>query len=379
MNQYHAVAVGALIVGATVTVAFILSVVLAYATRAARILAVAQFVFSASMVVYVSWTNEECSSRFAGAAAIGGAAIAVTLLWSGIRLFHDRSPRLEMGAGAALLVALAVPLEGSVGGAFVVTAGALVTIAASIAMIYELQVGSWVQHPVTRIFQGYLASCIPSAIWWTIVAWQGTARIESALVGFTVVQTVAAFVLLQLLREHGRVGGFTVSESENPLADLDVLSPQSFRFAAQGRLNRVTLVGGHACFLLISIEDLRALNSAFGRSLGDDAVRKLAETVRAHVPPWAPIGHLGAGNFAVLAPATSPQSAHAIVSDIEDSLLTSRTATVMGVRIGAVYGVAATFSATPEYGTLLEQAITSMAATAAELKTTLLEQRLGKS
>lgn len=379
MNQYHAVAVGALVVGATVTMVFILSAILTHATRAARILAVAQFVFSASMVVYVSWNSDTSPGRFAEAAAIGGAAIAVTLLWSGIRLFHDRSPRLEMDAGAALLIVAAAVLEGYVDGALVVTAGALVTMAATIAMIYELQIGSWAQHPVTRIFQGYLTSCIPLALWWTIVAWQGTARIEPALVGFTVVQTVAAIVLVQLLRERGKAGGFTTSESENPLADLDVLSPQSFRFAAQGRLNRVTLVGGHACFLLISIEDLRALNSAFGRSLGDDAVRKLAETVRAHVPPWAPIGHLGAGNFAVLAPATSPQSARAIVSDIEDSLLTSRTATVMGVRIGAVYGVADTFSATPEYGALLERAITSMAATAAELKTTLLEQRLGKS
>lgn len=379
MTEYHSVAIGALIVGATVTLVFILSTILNHSTRAARTLAVAQFMFSASLMVYVSWTTGGSPSRFATAAALGGAVTAVTLLWSGIRLFHDRAPHLEVSAGAALLVTGAAFLEGPLDGPLVITVSALLTSGAALAMIYELQTGSWAQHPVTRILQGYLATCVPSAAWWTIAAWQGTARTDSALVGFTVVQTVSAIVLVQLLREHGRVAGFTTSESENPLADLDVLSPQSFRFAAQGRLNRVTLIGGHACFLLISVEDLRALNSAFGRSLGDDAVRKLAETVRAHVPPWAPIGHLGAGNFAVLAPATSPQSAHSIVSDIEDSLLTSRTATVMGVRIGAVYGVADTFSVAPEYGALLERAITSMASTAAELKTTLLEQRLGKS
>ncbi|WP_293781670.1 diguanylate cyclase domain-containing protein [uncultured Aeromicrobium sp.] len=378
----HDVVLGALVGSATTTVVFVVTSVVQAGGRSSRILATSQFVFTATLLLYSSWTQSRTTGlTLVQIVATAGLLIAIAIAWSGIRALHDKSPRLLLALAVPITATTACAVAERHGAPVGVTTlvGGLVVAGFATASLYELQTGSWAQYPHARVLQVFLGVLSVAATALAVFGWREDQALVWGAVGLVPTQIAIATCSAVLQRERGRSWGHRANEVSNPLADLDVLTPASFRFAAQGRLRRLSLVGGHGCMILVSVEDLGALNSAFGRDVGDEAVRKLAETVRAHVPPWAPIGHLGAGNFAVVAPAATPRTAHEVVTAIEEALLTSRTTTVAGVRIGAIYGIADTFTTAPDYAALLEQAISSMAASAKKLTSPHLEQRLGKS
>lgn len=366
----HDFVAGALVGSTASSVVFVVTAVLQRSGRSSRILTSSQFIVTATLLLYASWTQlDRDGARLIELVAMTGLLAAVATAWSGIRSFHGKPPRLLAILLAAGLVMAAAGADTTmdVGIAPATLIAGLLAAGFAAHSLYEFQLGSWSQHPYGRVLQVFLGLLVLAGLALALTSWQNDHPVMWSVLGVTALQICMAMCFVVLLREKVRSWGHTAAEASNPLADLDVLAPASFRFAAQGRLGRLGLVGGHACMILVSVEDLAALNSAFGRAAGDQAVRKLGETIRTQLPPWAPIGHLGAGNFATLAPAASPQTAHEIVTNIEEALLTSRNTTVAGIRIGAVYGIADTFSSSGDYAALLERAIASMTDSISEL------------
>ena len=115
-------------------------------------------------------------------------------------------------------------------------------------------------------------------------------------------------------------------------------------------------MGGNAAMVVTGVEDLDVVNDAFGRSVGDDVLVALASVIRSHVPPWAVVGHLGAGTFAVLTPADAPGHGAEIAEAVERGLLALRRDDDRAVPIAATSGHADTFGTPLDVRALLDAA-----------------------
>lgn len=250
-----------------------------------------------------------------------GAACAVMtfgLMWSGVRWFRGATP-----LPAAPLLAAAVVLVAwfalTAAGTAVVPSGYLVASGFAVATIVELHRGPMRLNVNVSLLQVVLGLFAAAATINSLVR-RGEADSTVLPATFLVVATTVGLQLLVSMRAE-RDGAWW-SEDHDTGRAFGVHSRGQFLEAASDRLGRLELRGGHAAVLLAEVTDLAELNEAFGRRGGDLALSTLADTLRRHVPAWSVLGYLGAGRFAVLAPADSPERAGEMAAAVEHALYT---------------------------------------------------------
>lgn len=288
--------------------------------------------------------------------AVGAACVvaAAGLWWSGIRAFRGAAPRPAFPIACALGTAGVWLLLDGAGAATRPTGLVLAGFFAGGAVL-ELGDGPMRRNLNVVILRVTLGVGALGAVVGGALSYREPAAVELTTAVLLVVATVTLQFLVAMRAERQ---GAWWSDDRAESRVFGVYSRDQFVDAAEDRLRRVVLVGGEAGLVLAEIEDMTSLNEAFGRQGGDAALTSLAQAIRAHVPAWSVIGHLGGGRFAVLGPVDSPDGAAELAAAIERGLYARDTGAndADDVPVPAVFGIADTYGTRPDLHLLLAAA-----------------------
>lgn len=120
------------------------------------------------------------------------------------------------------------------------------------------------------------------------------------------------------------------------VAETDVVTGARGRAAGLRELDReierCLRTGGVMVVAYVEVTGLKSVNDSAGHSAGDELLRRVATTIRAHVRPYDLVIRLGGGEFVCAMPGMSPADARERFREITLELATGRRAA--GIRTG---------------------------------------------
>jgi diguanylate cyclase (GGDEF)-like protein len=277
---------------------------------------------------------------------------AIGALWCGARLHNGRTHRLWVVAVIAAAVAAATllqtPGEGTWAGAPVLWFGLVIL---SVLGGVELQRGRLRRNVNGRSLGIVLwlvaAFMLARTGTFLVTGPDGTAfgRYFNTGVAAIVIMAliISAAITVSVLRAE-RGGDSAVGDlSVGILSRAGVLSAESFVQTAEDHLERAQAAAVGMALIGADVDRLPEVNTAFGRTAGDDAISAFAQTLRGTVPVMAAIGHPSAGRFLILVPVTSATEALAVAERIQTALVDNPLPHRQKIRLTASFGVADSF------------------------------------
>jgi diguanylate cyclase (GGDEF)-like protein len=277
---------------------------------------------------------------------------AVGAIWAGMRRFNRRPARFWAVAIAAVVVAVAMLLDGplrsewagAVGyfGVIVVLTG-LASVEAFTGRLARNLSGRVLAVVLGLVAVYHLGRLITFAVY-------GPDRPEFQVAFGTAADTVmvtclvvTATISLSTLRAEGRSTNAVGDRMHGIHSEAGVLSSDAFSQAAADHMDRARAAGFGLAMIAADIDNLPEINTAFGRSAGDAAISAFAATIRTEAPVMALIGHRAAGRFLVLAVVASATEALAMTERIQTALVDNPLREARGIRMTASFGVADTW------------------------------------
>ncbi|MBF4634908.1 GGDEF domain-containing protein [Agreia pratensis] len=277
---------------------------------------------------------------------------AVGGLWCGTRLHNGRRPLLGIVVAVAAVVALATivqtPGDGTWAGAPVLWLGLA---ALSFLGGLEFQRG--------RLHRNVNGRSLGIVLF--LFAFFSAARVIAFFVGgpdgaafalyfnpgvaamFTMAVIISAAITVSVLRAE-RGGDSAVGDHRvGILSRAGVLSADSFEQTARDHLERAEARGAGMALIGADIDRLPDVNTAFGRSAGDEAISTFAQTLRDTVPVMAAVGHPSAGRFFVLVLVANATEALVFAEQIQIALVDTPLPATQKIRLTASLGIADTF------------------------------------
>lgn len=331
-------------------VMFILDTFLRRTDAAGRVWAVsfmagilASFAYATWVVVPGAWW----------AVAVGNAAIVLSpaLLWSGARAYNGRPHLVWIGvvgsAAAAAAVLGAGPRGGDWAGAAVMftliaTFGVLGAIESLRAPMRE----NWTARGLTVIFVVVaLFYAARTAVFLVrgpedpfFATFLGTEASAFVIVSLVIV-TLASLLILQGERVPRMSGRGDIARSYNSDA---VLNEELFREIVDDWLERANFHDEQLVFMRVELDELDALNTAFGRSVGTQLQTVFTGAVRRFSSPHSDIGIAGPGALVVVGPYVRVEHAALNAEAIQVGLRENRVEAAQGIRLSASIGLAGT-------------------------------------
>ncbi|KQM82742.1 GGDEF domain-containing protein [Agromyces sp. Leaf222] len=331
-------------------VMFILDTVLRTADAAGRVWAVA---FMSGILASFSYATWIVNPEAWWAVAIGNAAVVLSpaLLWCGARAYNGRRPLAWIALLAAGAAAVAVLAAGADGGDW---AGALLMFAL-IALFAALGVWETVRAPmrVHWAARGLTVIFVIVAVYYATRAvafiaigpedpwFRAALGTESA--GFVLIALMVVAVVSLVVLQGERVPRASSRRSMAlPYSADAVLNDDSFREIVGDWLERANYHDEQLVFMRIEVDELDALNTAFGRSVGNQLLAEFTEIVRRHGSPHSDIGHDGPGSLVLVAPYARLDLAADDAEAVQRGLREHRIDAAQGLRLSASIGLAGT-------------------------------------
>ncbi len=341
---------------------FILNTTLRRNDRVGRIWSVA---FVAGILETLAYTIENLQPSAWWAIAVGNGAFvaAVGLLWSGYRAANARRSLYGIPLAGAAVVVLAVLVRGPQGGlwagSFEMFAGA--AILAGLGFVETLR--GWLARSLNARIVG-VASLIVAfyyalrAVVFLVLgpespvfeAGFGTSTATLINLGLVVIGTTT-ISLLQA--ERFRRPGLEVpsdSEAEGLLGDAQ------FRMLAETWLRRAMRDRTTLALVLVELANIDEINLAFGRGMGDNAIRLMGRLAVGDAPTASIVGRLSRRRFAVLFPMGDEDDARIVADRINSDALTSPIDDADRFRPATFIGITSTRAAGSRYEDLIETA-----------------------
>lgn len=310
---------------AAITVHLLLTTLLQHDTRAGRIICVA-FVTVTGTGLLTAWLPGDGTEPELGAVAAGGITLAFGLLRSGLRLQQlGRSPQLRLAFGAAALTVASVVLMPLVADQPVpLGLSVLFSAGFAAATVQDSLRGPTAERPSTRVLQAVMTLVVATIV--LVVAlmlvdavdWTGSTDVVIAI-GTTVTFVLAALCVTSLRAESARQSWWS-DDDRGVIAGFDIPGAAAFRRDAADRIDRSAAAGTTVGLVWIEIEQLADLAEAYGPGVHDRAIVHVGRVLRTHVPPFALLGHLGDGRFAVLTTARARRPIERVASAVRTGL-----------------------------------------------------------
>ncbi|WP_166404692.1 GGDEF domain-containing protein [Labedella endophytica] len=304
---------------------------------------------------------------------VGNAAIvgAIAHVWAGCRAYNGRRPLILVVLAGIVAAAVAVLLRGPDGGEWAGGAEmlALVALFALLAGIEGLS-GAMSTRVNARslavvmlvVAAFYVARCVGLILFGpysdTFRTYFGTSLATFITILFTVSSAVA-MTSLQVERAYSdrpvpgpreRGGAFSIG----------VLATDAFEDGARDRIDRARRRSSSVALILIRIDGLKEINTAFGRATGDAALQTVATVLRTVTPTSAVLGRQRSANFAVLAMVSEPQATREIAEAILAEIVEARLEGASDIRLSASIGVADSFTVAFDFDKLREAALVAL-------------------
>jgi diguanylate cyclase (GGDEF)-like protein len=178
----------------------------------------------------------------------------------------------------------------------------------------------------------------------------GAAEATLLNLGLIVLGTVGlSMVQMERFRRPG-LDGPSDSEADG-LMDAD-----RFRTLAEVWLRRAMRDQTTIAFVLIELANIDEINLAFGRGLGDNAIRTMGRLAVGDAPAASLVARLSRRRFAVLFPMDDEEDARLVAERINDDALTSSIDDADRFRAATYIGITSTRAAGSRYDELLETA-----------------------
>jgi diguanylate cyclase (GGDEF)-like protein len=338
------------IVVAVSGVSFILSTALRRSEAYGRTWSIAFVAGILETIAYIVWA---ASPEAWWGVGVGNAslALAIALMWSGCRQFNERRSLFWIALLGAGAVGAASVIQGPNGGAW---AGAAAMFAAIV--VFAALAGL---ETVSGNLRRALDARVLTIVFFVVAVYYllrlavfltagESSEIFTTYFG-TVTTTVIAIVLvivaaismtaIQPATERGmvRAGGSTRSLRIEGVSDLEHFEQEMLDWLVRSRRERETLV-----LLALSVDGLGHINSAFGRSFGDQTIRTVGRIACEFSPAAALIAHSGGGRFLILTTAPAIGSPVAIAERLQTALVETPVDAVQGIRAIATFGLAST-------------------------------------
>lgn len=295
--------------------------------------------------------------NLAAVATVGG-------LWHGSRVFNGQRPRLLVLAIFLVVTGVVTYFELPQFGEW---AGAAVTMAA-VALLAVASAQESLRGDLAKLINGRVVAfiCWAAAVWATarLVAYailgpgnpffdqyfNPTVTAVIALTGFLAVAFTTAMLVA------ARVGSGAQRVLANPTFSMGVLDWAAFLPGARDRVSRVRAHGEESAVLVVHVNGLKEINVTHGQAFGDEAIRTLAEFLRAQLYPTTIIGHKGGGRFVLVGISDDEQETERRALELLDALVGVTVSDKKGFRLGVSIGVADSYTLEHDFDALFEAA-----------------------
>ena len=293
----------------------------------------------ASATLALSWTLIALEGHVPEAVSVVGAnllyLVAMALVYQSVRLL-DGEPA---GSGVYLRVVAPTMLI-VVAARYVVDLYEVRVIAMSVALALLLALASRrlftaapgaPPNPGRRAAAYWLATSAAVLLARVVItAAQGGARplfgadaVPGLLVAGSVVVALGA-VFAYVLPVRGRVPAELALQAHlDPLTE--VLNRRGFEERARQELKRAARSGAAVSLLMVDANEFKRINDGWGHQAGDEALRAIANGIRAQVRPYDLVARLGGDEFVVLLPGLDAQSAADLVTRLRASVAAQPT------------------------------------------------------
>lgn len=305
--------------------------------------------------------------------AVGNAAITagVGFIWAGCRAYNGRRPLVIVIVIAAVLVAGAVALGGPDGGEWAGGAAMLggVGLFALLAGVEGLmgQMGPRVSARSLAVVMlviaaFYLARCAVFLLYGPYSdmfrTYFGTNLATFVTILFVISSTVA-MTSLQVERSLGG-GGNPLARPGRRSFTIGVLASDTFDDGARDRIDRARRRSSSVALLLIRIDGLKEINTAFGRGTGDVALQTVASVLRDVTPTSSILGRQESSHFGVLVMVSEPQATREIAEAVLAEITETRVEGTSDIRLSASIGVADSFTVPFDFDKLRDAALAAL-------------------
>jgi diguanylate cyclase (GGDEF)-like protein len=279
---------------------------------------------------------------------VGNASLVLAMgcVWAGSRVFNGRSSRLPVIVGGAALAAVAAIVEtpegGDWAGGFVFLLG--VAVFAALAGVESLR-GRMRRNLNARILA--MLMLIVGAFYGirSVVFLLATPDSDLFQEAFgtevttfvTILFVIVASTSMSILRVER--SGIRPSRPFEQGNWNGILPDALFSTPAADRIRRANRHGERVAFLGAEIDNVADMNTAFGRTFGDDAIESFSSILQDHLPTTAIIGRRAGAQFACVVMAEDLEQAYDIVERVRVALVDEPIEHSTGIRLSVSWGV----------------------------------------
>jgi diguanylate cyclase (GGDEF)-like protein len=308
--------------------------------------------------------------------AVGNAAIvsAIGFVWAGCRAYNGRKPLILIVLVVTLGVAIAAIVRGPdggewAGGAEMLAGVALFALLAGVEGLtgqMRTRVNARTLAVVMLVVAAfYVARCAVFLLYGPYSEMFTTYFGTSLATFITILFLVSSSVAMTSLQVERALTGASGASGVAPRSGrsaftLSVLSRDSFDEGAKDRIDRARRRSSSVALLLIRIDGLKEINTAFGRATGDSALRTVAQVLRDVTPTSSILGRQEPANFGVLAMVSEPQATREIAEAILGEIMEARLDGASDIRLSASIGVADSFTVPFEFEKLRDAALVAL-------------------
>ncbi|SFN36580.1 GGDEF domain-containing protein [Mycetocola miduiensis] len=312
-------------------------------------------------ISYAIWGSEP-SAWWATVVGNASLVLAMGCVWSGSRIFNGRSSRLAFVLGGSAVAAVAAVIESPHGGAwaggFVFLFG--VAVFAALAGVESLRgrmrrnLNARVLAILMLIVGGYYGTRAVVFLVATPDSELFREAFGTAVTTFvTILFVIIASTSMSLLRTER--SGTRMARPIEAGNWNGILPDAMFSTPAADRIRRATKHGEHVAFIGAEIDNMADMNTAFGRSFGDDTIESFSSILQDYLPTTAIIGRRAGAQFACVVMADDLDQAYDIIERVRAALVDEPIENSTGIRLSVSWGVVMVEPDEPDVSTLTAQ------------------------
>lgn len=296
-------------------------------------------------VSYAIWGAERTAWW---AIMVGNASLVLAMgcVWAGSRIFNGRASRLAAALGGSAVAALAAALEspeaGDWAGGFVFLLGVAVFAALAGAEALRGRMRRNLNARILAILLLIVAAYYGCRAFVFLIATPDSELFQDAFGTVTTTFVTILFVIvastsMSILRAE-RSG----PRHSRPFEQGNwngILPDAMFSTPAADRIRRASRHGERVAFIGAEIDNLADMNTAFGRTFGDDTIESFSAILQDHLPSTAIIGRRAGAQFACVVMAEDLEQAYDIIERVRLALVDEPVEKSTGIRLAVSWGV----------------------------------------